>query len=62
MAEGKNRRETIFGYFWIHFGSLPKNVHFALCAPPILKHEIQTSKFGFVTIMLSKRIFCLKKL
>jgi len=29
-----------------------KNVHFGLCAPSILKHEIQTPKNGVVTIML----------
>jgi hypothetical protein len=39
-----------------------KNVHFGLCAPPILKHETQTPKNGVVTIMLSKRIFGVENL
>jgi hypothetical protein len=34
-----------------------KNVHFALCASPILNMKRETPKMGVVTIMLTKRIF-----
>jgi len=39
-----------YRHFLIILGG--KNVHFGLCAPSILKHEIQTPKNGVVTIML----------
>jgi hypothetical protein len=39
-----------------------RNVHFALCAPSILKHEMQTPKNGVVTIMLTKRVFGVENL
>ena len=47
--------------FWTFFWT-SKNVHFALCAPPILNMKCKTSKIGFLTIMLTKRIFDPKKL
>jgi hypothetical protein len=38
-----------------------KNVHFGLCAPPILKMKCKTSKIGVVTIMLLFPFFHAKK-
>jgi len=49
-----------YRHFLIILGG--KNVHFGLCAPSILNTKCETSKIGVVTIMLSKRIFCPKKL
>jgi len=49
-----------YRHFLIILGG--KNVHFGLCAPSILNTKCETSKIGFVTIMLSKRIFRPKKL
>jgi len=61
MAEGKNEREILTPFFWTFFWTFI-NVLFGLCVPSILKHESKTSKIVFVTIMLSKCVFGLKKL
>jgi hypothetical protein len=37
--------------------NVPINVHFALCASSILNPKRKTTKNGFLTIMLTKRIF-----
>jgi len=62
MAEGKNGRETIFGYFWIHFGSRPKMSILPFARGSFENMKYKHPKIGFVTIMLSKRIFGIKKL
>jgi len=49
-----------YRHFLIILGG--KNVHFGLYAPSILNTKCETSKIRVVTIMLSKRIFCPKKL
>ena len=57
MTEGYKTRDfdyMVFGHF--------KNVHFAVCASSILHAKFKTPKNGFVTIMLSKRIFNPKNL
>jgi len=61
FVQNGRRQEKTRDFDYMVFGHF-KNVHFALCAPSILKHEIQTPKNGVVTIMLSKRIFDPKKL
>jgi hypothetical protein len=47
FVENGRRQEWTRDYFWIFldtFWEPSKNVHFALCAPSILKHEIQNTK------------------
>ncbi len=57
----ESTKDNLPPIFWTFFWT-SKNVHFTLCAPPILNMKCKTSKFGFLTIMLTKRIFDPKKL